>query len=110
MKDEGWKSKREGRRQEAGAGGRELSVVSGSALVLTVRRRMLLTASCPCLLPPLSVVALAVEEAELVFAQGRVGDLDLHFAQGAVGRAVRGRVGDEVLGAKLVLNLGEGGG
>src|SRR5437588_4091661 len=69
-----------------------------------------LPASCSCLLPLFSVVALSVEEAELLFAQRGVGDLDLHLAKRAVGGAVRGRVGDEVLRAQLVPNLREGGG
>src|SRR2546423_14398640 len=56
----------------------------------------------------LRVVALAVEEAEVLFAQFGVGDLDLELAEAAVLRAVDGRVGDEVLRAELLLDLGEG--
>src|ERR1043165_10178791 len=53
-------------------------------------------------------VALAVCEPELLFAQFGVDDLDFDLAEGAVLRLVRGRVGDEVLRAQLVLNLREG--
>src|SRR5947209_4236372 len=119
MKDERGKIKTEGRsrRQTAGAGGRELTVEGVGTFALTARRRiffycllLLPSASCSCLLPLFSVVALSVEEAELLFAQRGVGDLDLHLAKRAVGGAVRGRVGDEVLRAQLVPNLREGGG
>src|SRR5437588_575073 len=53
-------------------------------------------------------VALAVGKAQFLFAQFGVDDLDLDLAERAVLRLVRGRVGDEVLRAQLVLNLREG--
>src|SRR5919198_4558179 len=80
----------------------------GISLALTPSPRPSVSPSS-FILPP-RVVALAVEEAELLFAQRGVGDLDLHLAQRPVAGAVGGRVGDEVLRAQLVLDLREGGG
>ena len=53
------------------------------------------------------VVALAVEQTDVLPAEFGVGDLDLNLAEAAVRRAVRRRVGDEVLRAQLLLDLGE---
>jgi hypothetical protein len=91
MKDEGGKSKDEGGRIKDEGATRHarptfnqllLRFLHPSAFIFTL---------------PLRVVALAVEEAEFIFAQLGVGDLDLYFAVFAVGLAVGGGVGDEVL-------------
>src|ERR1044071_252125 len=75
-----------------------------------------LLATAYCLLPTprapvhraAGEVALAVGEAQLRLLQLGVDHVDLHLAEGAVLRLVRGRVGDEVLRAQVFLNLREG--
>src|SRR4051812_21033295 len=58
--------------------------------------------------PPLRVVALAVEEAQFLFAQLGVDDLDADLAERAVAPGVGGAVGQQILRAQLLLNLREG--
>src|SRR5207237_822912 len=56
----------------------------------------------------LGEVALAIGEAQALFAQVGVGDVELDLAELPVARLVGRRVGDQVLRAQLLLNLREG--